>query len=65
MADVFSKQKRSAVMARIRSKDTTPELRVRRALHRQGYRFRLHVRSLPGRPDIVLPKWATIIAVKG
>ena len=56
---------RSANMSHIRSKDTKPEMLVRRALHRLGFRFRLHVRDLPGRPDIVLPKYATIIQVKG
>jgi DNA mismatch endonuclease (patch repair protein) len=63
--DVFSEAKRSEVMARIRSKDTTPELAVRRALHALGYRFRLHDRSLPGRPDIVMRKHGTIVEVKG
>lgn len=56
---------RSAMMSRIRSKDTKPEMLVRKALHRLGFRFRLHVRDLPGRPDIVLPKYKTIIQVKG
>ena len=56
---------RSANMARIRSKDTKPELLVRSALHRLGFRFRLHSRDLPGRPDIVLPKHQIIIQVKG
>jgi DNA mismatch endonuclease (patch repair protein) len=56
---------RSANMSRIRSKNTKPELLVRRALHRLGFRFRLYVRDLPGRPDIVLPKYRTIIQVKG
>lgn len=56
---------RSANMARIRSKDTKPEMLVRRALHGLGFRFRLHVRHLPGRPDIVLPKYRAVIQVKG
>jgi DNA mismatch endonuclease (patch repair protein) len=56
---------RSANMARIRSKDTKPEMLVRKALHKLGFRYRLHVRDLPGRPDIVLPKYRTIIEVKG
>ena len=56
---------RSANMAKIRSKDTKPEMLVRRALHRLGFRFRLHVRNLPGHPDIVLPKHQTIIEIKG
>ena len=56
---------RSAIMSRIRSKDTKPEMLIRRALHRLGFRFRLHVRGLPGRPDIVLPRYRTVIQVKG
>jgi|WetSurMetagenome_2_1015567.scaffolds.fasta_scaffold266461_2 DNA mismatch endonuclease, patch repair protein len=56
---------RSEMMSRIRSKDTKPEMLVRKALHRLGFRFRLHVRDLPGHPDIVLPKYSTIIQIKG
>lgn len=56
---------RSALMARVGQKDTKPELVVRRALHRLGFRFRLHRRDLPGRPDIVLPKYRTAIFVHG
>src|SRR5271157_2151848 len=56
---------RSAMMSRIRSKDTKPEILVRKALHRLGFRFRLHIPDLPGHPDIVLPKFGTIIQVKG
>lgn len=56
---------RSANMSRIRSTDTKPEMLVRKALHKLGFRFRLHVRDLPGRPDIVLPKYRTVIQVKG
>lgn len=52
-------------MSRIRSKDTTPEKTVRSLLHRMGYRFRLHRRDLPGKPDIVLPKYRTAIFVHG
>lgn len=53
------------LMARFRGKDTKPEVLVRRALHRAGRRFRLHVRDLPGRPDIVLPRDRTVIMVHG
>ncbi len=49
----------------VRSKDTTPELMVRRLVHRLGYRFRLHVKTLPGTPDIVLPRLRKIIEVRG
>ena len=52
-------------MSRIKSKDTTPERIVRSFLHRNGFRFRLHVKDLPGKPDIVLPKYKTIIEVRG
>jgi len=56
---------RSRMMAGIRSKDTQPEMRVRRGLHQRGLRFRLHVRGLPGRPDLVLPRWNTVVFVHG
>jgi DNA mismatch endonuclease (patch repair protein) len=65
MPDVFSPAKRSDVMSRIRSSDTKPEVALRRGLHRLGYRFRLHDRLLPGRPDIVLPKYRTVVQVRG
>ena len=63
--DVLSQAARSALMSRIRSKDTRPELLVRSCLHRLGFRFRLHVATLPGRPDIVLPRYRKIILVHG
>jgi len=53
------------MMAGIRGKNTKPEIIVRRLLHRLGYRFRLHRKDLVGRPDIVLPKWRTVIFVNG
>lgn len=53
------------MMSRIRGSDTKPELAVRRWLHRRGYRFRLHRRDLPGRPDIVLPSLRTVVQVHG
>lgn len=65
MADKLSKKRRSWNMSRIRSRDTKPELAVRSALHKLGYRFRLHRRDLPGRPDIVLPKYHVAILVHG
>lgn len=65
MADSLTKEKRSWNMSRIRSKDTKPEMYVRSLLHHMGYRFRLHQKGLPGRPDIVLPKYKTIIFVHG
>ena len=57
--------KRSANMARIRPQDTAPEMAVRRILHRMGYRFRLHQRDLPGKPDVVLSRYSTIFLVHG
>ena len=52
-------------MSRIRSNDTAPELVVRSFLHRNGFRFRLHAKTLPGHPDIVLPKYKTVVEVRG
>ena len=52
-------------MSRIRGKNTVPEKQVRSALHRAGYRFRLHSKQLPGRPDVVLPKYCTVVFVHG
>ena len=63
--DRISPEKRSWNMSRIKSKDTTPERIVRSFLHRNGFRFRLHVKDLPGKPDIVLPKYKTVIEVRG
>ena len=65
MTDVFSEEKRSYVMSRVSSKDTKPEKIVRSFLHRAGFRFRLHARDLPGKPDVVLPKHKTAIFVHG
>jgi len=63
--DRISKAKRSQVMRCVRGKDTLPEKLVRSILHRAGYRFRLHRKDLPGKPDIVLPKYQTVIFVNG
>jgi DNA mismatch endonuclease, patch repair protein len=65
MADRITKEHRSWNMSRIRSKNTIPERIVRSLLHRLGYRFRLNVKKLPGKPDIVLPKYRTVILVHG
>jgi DNA mismatch endonuclease, patch repair protein len=65
MTDHLTPEKRSWNMARIKSADTKPEKAVRSILHRMGYRFRLHGKDLPGRPDIVLPKHRTVIFVHG
>ena len=63
--DRFTLEKRSWNMSRIKSKDTTPERIVRSFLHRNGFQFRLHVKDLPSKPDIVLPKYKTAIEVRG
>lgn len=65
MTDIISKEKRSWNMSRIKGKNTKPELIVRSLLHKMGYRFRLHRKDLPGKPDIVLPKYKTVIFVHG
>jgi DNA mismatch endonuclease (patch repair protein) len=63
--DTISASDRSALMSRIKSKDTKPEIAVRKLLHYMGYRFRLHRKDLPGRPDIVLPRHKKAILVQG
>lgn len=65
MTDTFTRQRRSEIMGRIRSTDTRAELTVRSMLHRAGFRFRLHSKALPGKPDIVLPRHKTVILVHG
>jgi DNA mismatch endonuclease, patch repair protein len=63
MADVHSPQTRSFNMSRIKSRDTKPELMVRRFLFANGFRYRLHAKDLPGKPDIVLPKYKNYITI--
>jgi DNA mismatch endonuclease (patch repair protein) len=65
MTDVYSTEKRSAVMRRVKGKNTTPELTVRKALTRLGARYRLHRKDLPGKPDIVLPGRRLALFVHG
>ncbi|HBM16112.1 MAG TPA: very short patch repair endonuclease [Lentisphaeria bacterium] len=65
MTDVFTKKKRSQLMALISGKETKPEISVRSFLFRQGFRFRKNVKTLHGKPDIVLPKYKTVIFVHG
>lgn len=65
MADILTPIQRHSCMSRIRGKDTKPEIRVRKGLHRRGFRFRLQDRRLPGRPDITLPKYGVAIMVNG
>lgn len=65
MTDSLSAAQRSELMSRIRAKDTRPELAVRRLLHRMGFRFRLHVRNLPGCPDLAFPRLRKVVFVHG
>jgi DNA mismatch endonuclease (patch repair protein) len=65
MTDLFSREKRSWIMSRVKGRDTKPEILVRSLVHRMGYRFRVHGLDLPGNPDIVLPRHSKIIFVHG
>ena len=65
MTDIFEPRKRSEIMSRVRSRDTKPELVVRRIAHGLGFRFRLHRRDLPGSPDLVFPRHRAVIMVHG
>ena len=65
MTDHVSILKRSQIMAAVKSKDTQPELMVRSLLHKAGYRYKLHSNSLPGKPDMVLPKYKAVIFIHG
>jgi DNA mismatch endonuclease (patch repair protein) len=65
MVDVVDSVTRSRMMSGIRGRNTKPEILIRSLLHRQGFRFRLHVRDLPGKPDIVLPRYRAVVFVHG
>jgi DNA mismatch endonuclease, patch repair protein len=65
MVDFLTKAERSARMARITSRDTQPEIMLRHELHARGLRFRLHKAVLPGKPDIVFPRYGTVVFVHG
>jgi DNA mismatch endonuclease (patch repair protein) len=65
MTDVVDVATRSRMMAGIQGKNTKPEILIRKALHARGFRFRLHVKDLPGKPDLVLPKYRALIFVHG
>lgn len=65
MADIMSKEERSALMSHIRSVNTKPEVALRRALWRRGFRYHVNFKGLPGTPDIVLPKYRTVVFVHG
>lgn len=65
MADILTPEQRSALMAKVGTKNTVPEMRVRKCAHRLGYRFRLHRKGLPGSPDVVFPRLKKAIFVHG
>jgi len=65
MSDIFTKEKRSSIMATVRAVNTKPELAIRKFLFSQGFRYRKNVTFLPGKPDIVLSKYKTVIFVNG
>lgn len=65
MGDVLTPQQRQLNMSRIRGKDTKPEMVIRRGLHARGFRYRLHDRTLPGRPDLVFPKYHAAVFIHG
>lgn len=63
--DVYSREKRSELMSKVRTSGTAPEMIVRRKLHSLGFRYRLHIKTLPGKPDIVLPKHRAVVFIHG
>ena len=65
MADTMDRVTRSRIMARIRARHTRPEVTFRRALHRLGLRYRTHDHTLPGKPDLVFPRWKAVVFVHG
>ncbi|WP_308367528.1 MULTISPECIES: very short patch repair endonuclease [unclassified Microbulbifer] len=65
MVDIVDKSTRSRMMSGIRGKDTKPEIAIRKALFREGFRYRIHYRKLPGKPDLVFPKYRAIILING
>ncbi len=65
MTDIVNAEKRSEIMSRIKGRNTMPELAVRRIAHGLGFRFRLHRRDLPGSPDLVFPRYRTVVFVHG
>lgn len=65
MVDIVDVSTRSRMMAGIKGRNTKPEILIRKLLHKKGFRFRIHVKDLPGKPDIVLPKYKAVIFVNG
>lgn len=65
MADIFTPEKRSKIMSKVKQKDSKQEMFVRKLTHSMGYRYRLHKEGLPGKPDLVFPKYKKVIFVHG
>ena len=65
MTDVVSPKKRSEMMSGIQGKDTRPEVLIRKSLHRKGFRYKIHDKTLPGKPDLVFPKYGAVIQING
>ncbi|WP_189530659.1 very short patch repair endonuclease [Paludibacterium paludis] len=65
MADIVDRATRSRMMSGIKNKDTKPEVFVRKALHARGFRYRLHVKNIPGKPDLVFPKYKALVFING
>lgn len=65
MTDVVDSKTRSRMMSNIRDRNTKPEIKIRQALHAKGFRYRLHDKKLPGKPDLVLPKYGAVIQING
>ena len=65
MTDTLSAEKRSEIMSRVGSKDTKPELLIRKGLHARGFRYRLHMKALPGKPDLVFARYKAVIFING
>lgn len=65
MTDIFSSEKRSKIMSKVKGKDTKPEMKVRKYLHGKGYRYRLHQKDLPGSPDLVFKKYNATFFING
>jgi DNA mismatch endonuclease, patch repair protein len=65
VTDIFSKEVRSFIMSQIKGRDTNPEILVRKYLFAKGFRFRIHDKRLPGKPDLLLPKYKTIVFING
>ena len=65
MTDIVTPEKRSQMMSGIKAKNTKPEIAIRKALHKLGFRYRIHVKNLPGKPDLVFPKYNAVLFIHG